>query len=229
LLNRSHTLEVIISCPQNYGLRLAETLIPWNIHYSISWHFFGIILDLTTSTINLAKVLVFLFWILLNLRNNEVEQKNLLLTHFLFYNLRSKLSQSMQLRSTLWLLPGIIHGVSMIFRQGLASHRSTHIGYNPHFPHVHLHTCVCSLKRYFFIRLARLQDKRDIHLLLSTLMVLSLEQGLLKLLSKFGMLRHRFVLQLFSRICMRWSCICAKVSRWDSCGISLLVYFAFSS
>ena len=85
----------------------------------------------------------------------------------------------------------------MIFQLGLASHRSTHIDYNHHC--VHLHTCVFNAK-IFFIRLARLQDKRDIHLRLSTQMVLSLEQELLKLLSKFGMLRLRLVLQLFSGI-----------------------------
>ena len=39
MVNRSHTLEV--SCPQNYGLCLADTLIPCNINYfalKVSWH-----------------------------------------------------------------------------------------------------------------------------------------------------------------------------------------------
>ena len=41
MVNRSHTLEVLISCPQNYGLCLADTLIPCNINYftlKVSWH-----------------------------------------------------------------------------------------------------------------------------------------------------------------------------------------------
>ena len=55
----------------------------------------------------------------------------------------------MRRRSTSWPLPRIIHGVSMIYRQDLASHRSTHTGCNCHIPSMDLHACVCNAKGSF--------------------------------------------------------------------------------
>ena len=91
----------------------------------------------------------------------------------------------------------------MIFQQGLASHRCGTL-------HKFRHTSTSRDSPFWqllFFRLARLLGKMDTQQQLSTQMVLSLEQELLTLLSKFGMWRRRLVLQLFSRICIRLSCI----------------------